>query len=336
MPGETPKTVQNLSFWDRLSLGFNTTDVVLLTPNISAEYILGNRNYSRWTIGMTYKNKWDTHHTYLPGFEFRRNEIRGEIRNYWRNIDLSNPDFDRLPKHRSMLGRLLSQRKKHVKHPNTVFYRGVYASYGTYSYLFSSTGRQGKIAQAGVLGGIIKPLYVYPSGHTVCLDLGLSVGAAMVNADKFKHDREDNCYPYLGHNPKHFLPYPFVSDIHVGLVFRMGKKTLPELYRRRYEVDDNFHEAMDSINDLRRKQRMDRHFADSLYNMVLNEFEHLYDSINKAQKNMPVQTPVYKSSNKNKTRKKTIIEKGKTKKTRNANNSQAKAEDKKKKGKDEK
>ena len=259
--------------------------MVLLTPNVSAEWILGRKNYSRWSVGVSYKLKWDTKNTYIPGCGFRRSEIRLEVRNYWRNLDLSSPEFQNLPRHHFFLTRLFSQRRNHVKHPNTVFYRGLYASYGSFSYLFSSKGRQGTIAQVGILGGVIKPLYVYPSGHSISLDLGLSVGAAMVESDRFRHDREDNCYPFVSHNNRCILPFPIVSDIHMGLVFRMGKKSLPDLYRRRYELDERFREFSDSINDMRHKLRLEHYYADSLYNMVLDEFEHLYDSISRDQEN---------------------------------------------------
>ena len=283
LPGEAPKKVESLGVADRLSFGFNATDVALLTPNVSAEWIIGDKNYSRWSVGLSYKLKWDTHDTYVSGWEFRRSEIRADVRNYWRNIDLSAPEFQRLPKRHFFLPRLFSQRRSHVKHPNTVFYRGFYTSYGSYSYLFTSKGHQGTVVQAGVLGGIIKPLYVYPSGHSVSLDLGLSIGAAMVEEDEFRHDREDNCYPFVKHTARHVLPFLVISDIHVGFVFRMGKKTLPELYRRRYEVDEQFRDAIDSINDMCHRQRLEHYYADSLYNMVLDEFEHLYDSISRAQ-----------------------------------------------------
>ena len=283
LPGEAPKKVESLGVADRLSFGFNATDMALLTPNVSAEWIIGGKNYSRWSIGLSCKWKWDTLDTYVSGWEFRRSELRAEVRNYWRNLDLSAPEFQRLPKRHFFLPRLFSQRRSHVKHPNTVFYRGFYASYGSYSYLFTSKGHQGTIAQAGVLGGILKPLYVYPTGHSVSLDLGVSIGAAMVEEDEFRHDREDNCYPFVKHTARRVLPFPVISDIHVGLVFRMGKKTLPELYRRRYELDEQFRDAIDSINDMRHRQRLEHYYADSLYNMVLDEFEHLYDSISRAQ-----------------------------------------------------
>ena len=72
---------------------------------------------------------------------------------------------------------------------------------------------------AGLTGGWQLPVYKCKQG-AIDLDLGLSVGAAYAEYDKYKY--EDNHLIRTKSRDRHFLPYPVVSDIRVGFVYRLS------------------------------------------------------------------------------------------------------------------
>lgn len=257
---ELRREVDTLSFRDRLAFRTNLFYWVLASPNIGMEWNLGGKNWSRWTVGADYMNKWRTHHSFTPGIVFNHSAARLEVRNYWRP----------------------------VKHPKWTLYRGLFVQYSTFSYLFGSRhGIQGKAMVPGLAGGFQRSLYVYPNGNSIDFDLGLSVGACYVQKDRYHHDTESDCYPVDERGSWHWLKYPVLADVRAGIIFRMGRHTLPELYRRRYDVDLAYAEAKDSINLLRKNRRFERHYRDSVYRQIFDDFEHYYDSISHAMTAAP-------------------------------------------------
>lgn len=275
--------VDTLTLMERLSLRTNMVDWSLLTPNIGLEFDLKNTNWSRWAVGMNFKYNWNSSHTFTPGIVYNIAEVRAEVRNYWRTLDLSDPSHNRLAKHKSWLDKLVSQRRSAIKHLATAYYRGIYLSYTDYSFLFGHTGHQGKAIQAGVTYGIVRPLYQFTNGNSVNLEFGISVGAAYTSYDKYRHDRQENCYPATGHENWHLVKHPVINEMRAGVVYRFGNYPVTKKYRRRYDVDLEYQARIDSINEMRLRMALEKHYRDSVYNIVFNEFEHLYDSISRAQ-----------------------------------------------------
>ena len=275
--------VDTLTLAERISLRTNVVDWSMQVPNIGVEFDLRNTNWSRWAVGFNFKYNWNTSHSYVPGTVFNLAEVRAEVRNYWRTLDLTDGLHNRLRGHVKWVDKLVSQRRKGSKHPVTTYYRGFYATYTNYSFLFGHTGYQGSAVQAGMTYGIIRPLYQFRNGNSLDLEFGVSGGVAVTKYDKYRHDEVNNNYPKTGHDNWHLVKYPVLSDARVGFVYRFGKYPVTKKYRRRYDVDARYQWLVDSTDAARRKQAYDQHYKDSVYNLVFNEFEHLYDSICRVQ-----------------------------------------------------
>lgn len=273
--------VDTLTLAERLSLRTNIVDWTLFTPNIGVEFDLRNTNWSRWAVGLNLRYNWNTEHTFVPGKVYNVAEVRAEVRNYWHTRDLSSMVSRNLRPHKRWIDKAVSQRRKTSRHPVTTFYRGFYASYTDYSLLLGHEGKQGSMVQAGVLYGVMRPLYQFHNGNSVDLDFGISAGLAYTKYDKYRHDSENNCYPVTGHKDWHLVKYPVVAEVRVGVAYRFGNYPINKKYRFRYDIDQAYQARVDSINELRRRLRMEKLWRDSVYNMVFNEFEHVYDSISR-------------------------------------------------------
>ena len=243
-----------LSLADRLSLRTNTIDWLLLMPNFHIEYEIGNTNWNRWTLGLGVRYNWQTKHSFKPAQVYNLAEVRAEVRHYWhtRQVD---PVY--LPAHgkHNYWGKLISTRRSKVKHPNTTYYRGAYVALSKYSFLLTKDGFQGKALTAGFTYGIIKPLYVFSNGHSLDLDLGISVGLCYTQYNKYYHDRESDCYPITERKDWHLLYYPVLSDARIALVYRLGKYPVTKKYRWRYDVDLAFRVKHDEKSDQKYKEK---------------------------------------------------------------------------------
>ena len=137
-----------------------------------------------------------------------------------------------------------------LKHPNTTYYRGFYASYNKYSIKLTQTGYQGSAVNAGFVYGIVKPLYQFANGNALDLDLGISAGLCMAKYDEYELDRESNCYPLIKKNDWKIVPFPVINEARVALVYRFSKDRTHQLgyrYRWRYDVDKDYRYELDSI-----------------------------------------------------------------------------------------
>ena len=274
-----PET-DTLSLADRITLRTNAVDWLLLLPNIGVEFDLGNKNWSRWSIGLDVRGNWQTKHTFKPGVVYNLADVRGELRYYYRPKQIDNR---KVKKHTRFLDRLFSCRRDTVKRPQLAYYRGAYASYSDFSFKFGSEGKQGSALTLGVSWGLVRPLYVFRNGHSFDFELGIKVGLAYAKYDTYRHSREDDCYPVTSRGNSGI--YPVVSDLHVGFAYRLGKYPSPSKYRWRYDVDYNFAMLQDSINDARYRARINEQTEDSLREMVEKEFWHVYEAaagVNKA------------------------------------------------------
>lgn len=249
--------IDTLQLKERFSLRTNTVDWLLLIPNISAEFDLGNTNYNHWAIGAGIRYNWQTEHHYKPGVVYNLAELRGEVRYYWRTQVI---DSISCPPHgkRNYFGRLFSTRRLMPKHVKTTYYRGAYITADKYSFMLGGTGYQGKAITAGFLYGIVKPLYEFENRNTLDLDIGFSIGLAYTTYDEYYHDRESDCYPVTDHKDWHLKTFPVVSELRFAFVYRFGQYPLAKKYRWRYDVDEEYRDKINEIGQLRIKKLTDQ------------------------------------------------------------------------------
>lgn len=269
---ETRARIDTLKWNERISLHSNAVDWALLIPNIGVEYDIRSTNWNRWAVGMSAKTKWRTNSRFKQRLFYNVSEVRFEFRNYWRTRQI---DGREVTKHTSFIDKLFSCRRTVVKHPHTTYYRGVYASAGDYSFLVDRKGRQGKFVSGGVTYGAMYPMYVFKSGNSLDLDLGISVGLVATNMEKFR--LVDDCYERTQPGKWKVVPFPMPTEARVGLVYRLGKYPINKKYRWRYDVDMRYRERYDSIRYEIEARRQERHITDSITNKIYNDFWLEYD-----------------------------------------------------------
>ena len=277
---ETRARIDTLKWNERISLHTNAVDWALLIPNIGVEYDIRSTNWNRWAVGMSAKTKWRTNSRFKQRLFYNVSEVRFEFRNYWRTRQI---DGREVTKHTSFIDKLFSCRRTVVKHPHTTYYRGVYASAGDYSFLVDRKGRQGKFVSGGVTYGAMYPMYVFKSGNSLDLDLGISVGLVATNMEKFR--LVDDCYERTQPGKWKVVPFPMPTEARVGLVYRLGKYPINKKYRWRYDVDMRYRERYDSIRYEIEARRQERHITDSITNKIYNDFWLEYDKETKLNLN---------------------------------------------------
>ena len=272
--------VDTLSLADRISLRTNVVDWALVTPNIGVEFDVKNTNWNRWAVGLTLKSRWKTSSTFKQGIFYSVTEARLDFRNYWRTRQIDNSN-ENLKAHTNFIDKLFSQRRRVVKHPKTIYYRGVYASYTDFSLLLGrhTTGRQGKALSAGVTYGIIKPLYTFRSGNSLDLDLGFDAGLVFSKVEQYKLEENDDCFVRTKEGKWKITPFPLPTNARVGLVYRFGKYPSIKKYRWRYDCDAEYQYRLDTIASNRRNALYNKHIQDSIQGDILREFWSVYDSV---------------------------------------------------------
>jgi len=278
-----------LSLADRLSLRTNATDWLLLTPNLSIEYEINNKNWNRWSLGLGVRYNWQTKHSFKPAQIYNLAEVRAEVRHYWHTRQI---DTVYLPAHgkRDYWGRLISARRYKVKHPNTTYYRGAYVALSKYSLLLTKNGYQGKALTAGFSYGIIKPLYVFSNGNSLDLDLGFSAGLCYTQYDKYYHDRESDCYPVTEKKDWHLLKYPVLSEARVAFVYRLGKYPTTKKYRWRYDVDADFRVHRNEISASIAKEKSDKVMELKSLDDLQKAFDRYYQNARQRQQREAIST----------------------------------------------
>ena len=263
-----------LGVMERLSIGTNIAEWALLLPNLNLEYDLRGVKWNRWSIGLKVKGNWQTYHKTKPALVYNMVEARAELRYYWHTRLIDNEH----PRNKSFVKRLFSCRRDTLKHPNTTYYRGAYLSFSKFSFLLTGTGKQGYAASAGFVYGIVKPLYQFANGNALDLDLGISGGLYFMRYDKYRLDRESDCYERLSSKGWHVLPYPMLNELRLGLVYRLTRThrhQLPERYRWRYDVDAAFRDAL--IEKVKEEHRIKEEKAIELKN--LGDVQKYFDQI---------------------------------------------------------
>ena len=263
--------LDSLTFSDRISFRTNGFDWMMLLANVGIEYDLGRYNWSRNAIGLNVRANWNTKHTYNPGLVYNLMEVRAEFRNYWHTRKTTND----LGPHRHTYEKILSGRRRRPKHPRTTWYRGGYFAYDDYSFLFGKEGVQGTAYTLGFQYGVIRPLYIFPSGKSVDLDFGFSAGFCLTDYEKFGYDSHTASYPKGEKMGLKFVPFPVLTEARVGLVYRVGKANVYTKYRWRYDVDLKYQEKVLAELDYRAELRK----RDMEYLKIYRFYQNKYDSL---------------------------------------------------------
>lgn len=274
------RKVDTLSIIDRLSFNTNSTDWLLMVPNLGIEYdVANNKNWNQWSVGLNLRYKWGTGNTYVPGFVYNVFEIKAEGRNYWRTRKIDNY----IKRHKSILDKAWSKRRTEPRHPVTTFYRGIYVSYAIYSFRLSNgkySGRQGRAIMAGLLYGIERPLYRYKNGSSIDMDLGISVGIGITKHYAFQRDPINNIY-VKGGGQKHWtiMPFPVINELRAGIVYRPGKTMGYTKYNHRYDVDIVYKDSIINAWNERAAAAFEKARADSTFKSILAYYNQRLDSI---------------------------------------------------------
>ena len=266
--------LDSLTFSDRISFRTNGFDWMMLLANVGIEYDLGRYNWSRNAIGLNVRANWNTKHTYNPGLVYNLMEVRAEFRNYWHTRKTTND----LGPHRHTYEKILSGRRRRPKHPRTTWYRGGYFAYDDYSFLFGREGVQGTAYTLGFQYGVIRPLYIFPSGKSVDLDFGFSAGFCLTDYEKFTHDSQTSSYTTIPGSKTglKIVPFPILTEARVGLVYRVGNKAnIYTKYRWRYDVDLKYQEKVLAEFDYRAELRK----RDMEYLKIYRFYQNKYDSL---------------------------------------------------------
>lgn len=194
------KTSEKISPKERWAFETNAMDWLLLLPNAKVEFDLSSSTDNRWVVGIGAKWNGNAKISMNERIQMKINDYRLEVKRY------AKPSFT-----------VKTGQSKIPKFWRT-YYWGFYAGYSKFAGAWSK-GIAGDMFHAGLTGGWQLPVYKCKQG-AIDLDLGLSVGAAYVEYDKYKY--EDNHLIRTKSRDRHFLPYPVVSDIRVGFVYRFS------------------------------------------------------------------------------------------------------------------
>lgn len=268
---------------DRISLRTNPIDWLIQSPNIGVEYAVRPENWNRWTVGINVKGRWRGSNTFNPGIVYNLNEIRFDFKNYWRERFVRGEGAHALDgntdPHKKWIDKLFSLRRKnfydeadpkhtypYLKHPAIVWFRGIYGSYDKYSFKMGSNGYQGDAFSIGGTYGIVRTLHQYQKGGRLDLELGVSAGwIFLAKCQEYSLNRETNSYVKEENKDGKIIPYPMVTDLRLGFVYRFGKMPLTQQYRWRYDADSAFHVLVDSLAADRQakweQKQIDKSFA---------------------------------------------------------------------------
>lgn len=234
--------VDSLSFGQRISLRTNLASWAELTPNLGVEFTIGNRNWSKWTLGVYGRANWKTKTTELAYNVYDVYDGRVQLRKYWHG----------------------------AKDSHRVFYWGVYAGINKYDIKFTKTGYKGNGYIGGAMIGTISQLYGYRNGASLDLDLGLNAGVLFGKIQEYHREKNsDGSYSYVNDGAAkenqlitEALPMAASMDfIHMGLVYHFGT-TVANRYKRRIEIDDAYRimladkkHRLDSLNIVYKRQK---------------------------------------------------------------------------------
>ena len=211
-------------FRDRVAVHTNTTDWLLLTPNIGVEYSFIQNDFNKVSFLLHGKYNPNSSIRFNPNYIYNIAGVRAEVRWYYRTRKISENErslnsMDNWWKR--ALTRPYSFFAKENPRRHRAYYVGPYISFDKYTIKLGDTGYQGHAYGFGITAGYSVPLYKYRNGHAIDFEIGASVGVAMSEHDKFELDSDGMCYAFSGHKNMHVVPFPVVSDVHVAFVYRL-------------------------------------------------------------------------------------------------------------------
>lgn len=260
-----------LQLKDMISVRTNLIDWAALMPNIGVEVDLINRSYSKWTIAAEGVYKWNDSKTIIPSRVYNNRNATLEVRHYYRtSVDPSSPRRDyeagnardsyKPFTYRTHIAVVENDKgqKDTIEVTDTIFsfvkftrnlfttrrsnprtwrsyYFGGYITGGSFSYMFSRYGHQGKFYSAGATFGYSIPMYTYKN-HFLDMEFGGRAGFALSNSVQYQYDDEGRCYSVMPRQSKdmHFVPYPVLTDLHCSVVYRF--LSVKNKYKNRNEV----------------------------------------------------------------------------------------------------
>lgn len=272
--------LDTLKLKERISIHTNSVDWLMLMPNIGVEFDIRSTNWNKWAVGLDIKSKWSDNDKFAKKRFYYITEVRGYLRNYWRTRKTNDPRD-------GLLNRLLKFDSRTVKHPNTIYYIGLYASAADYSIKLGDTGHQGISLSGGLSGGIIKQLYTFRRSGSLDLDLGIDVGFVCTHSESFTLSEDDNCYVRLTPRELKIRPYPLPTALRAAFIYRFGNYPSGQKYRWRIDVDQAY---INKVNDLRTKEnkrKLELENREKNLQKMRGSFWHIYDSLAAITPNTP-------------------------------------------------
>lgn len=272
-------------------LGFHTNVInwMLTTPNLGVEYDVVNDGYKKISILVSAKYNWETKHTnpfsQAPRYRYNIAGAKLEGRYYFRTRKREAQE-EAMLKYFSGLG---SYSKSYVRNqlflakesPRSyrAYYIAPYITFDNYDIKLADKGYDGNAVGLGVSFGYNTPLYQYNNGDAIDFQLGASVGIVYSAFDVYKFDSKKGKHVHIDEEYGRILPYPVVSDVNLGFVYRFNSirnqvaardvakmKEMSNLYEKRIAYDNN-QRAQRSVDGI--EQFLSVAYIDSL-NKVLN------------------------------------------------------------------
>lgn len=245
-----------LSLKNRWAFRTNAIDWIAMLPNVAVEFDLSKRLFNNWTVAISAKGNWTTPSIFPNNYFYDLTTVRLEFKRYNRTT-LSNLDKD-------WWQRIFTWKKKNPT-GDRVWFLGPYVDLSKYNMKFSDTGHRGKAIGAGLTFGFGRSLYKYKHG-ALDLELSASLGAVYTQFDTYTLSERTNNYEYIDRSVNKILPYPVISDIRLGFVYRFstvnGKYIERSTIRERYKaIKTKNNNRRDSIRQERRAKEIEDSIA---------------------------------------------------------------------------
>ncbi len=213
-----------VSFKERLGLRTNVLNWGLMTPNIGFEYDIVQNKTKKISVGLSAKYNWNSTLENNPRYVYNILGVKANTLWYFRTRKINDWEEDLRNNAQGFMNKYYaySQTLTARRNPRTyrAYYVGPYLSYDKYTLKLGETGYQGSAIGFGASFGFNTPLYLYSNGTALDFEVGADVGFVCTNYDKFKFASEDKHYVYDGTKDTHFVPFPVISEVRIGFVYR--------------------------------------------------------------------------------------------------------------------
>lgn len=303
-----------VSFKERLGLRTNVLNWGLMTPNIGLEYDIVHNKTKKISIGFSTKYNWNSSLTNDSRYVYNILGAKANLLWYFRTRKIASWEQDLRKNAKGFTNKYYAYSQtltaRNNPRPNRAYYVGPYISYDKYTLKLGKTGYQGTAIGVGASLGFNTPLYLYGNATSIDFEVGADIGFVYTNYDKFKYASEDRHYVSAGKKDSHVVPFPMLSEIRIGFVYRFKSireqivsyddtklRQLEEAFKWRQNYEQNnvkFFEwsdstanyyinpdSIDSWNSIIRKKneeirRINKMYKDADSTMLLTEFSELY------------------------------------------------------------